>query len=252
MSEETKEIQWTIHKTHPEMVKNARDRLSEVVDPEIGMNIIQLGLVRDIEIENNIAHLKKILVMDFHGEVEGEDDRFSVLLGNFGRKFTAEDSKLLRETDPKEGYPDWLKVNEKRKELLLEGDKIYSYLGSYKSLINAIRFFGYYDLRIKEYWLNLKADADETLTPLQQNQNFIDKYSNQKSVQTIDLVGQGAVLLTAFAESKILFAFAVVQIGNALAQAFGTLGDALLLGKEGLFIGRRRFVDAGQQFLKAV
>ncbi|HMU93769.1 MAG TPA: iron-sulfur cluster assembly protein [Anaerolineales bacterium] len=65
MSEETKEIQWTIHKTHPEMVKNARDRLSEVVDPEIGMNIIQLGLVRDIEIENNIAHLKMILTTPF-------------------------------------------------------------------------------------------------------------------------------------------------------------------------------------------
>ncbi len=56
MSEEIKEIQWTIHKTHPEIVKNARDRLSEVVDPEIGMTIIQLGLVRDIEIENNIAY----------------------------------------------------------------------------------------------------------------------------------------------------------------------------------------------------
>ena len=41
MSEEIKEIQWTIHKTHPEMVKNARERLSEVIDPEIGMNIIQ-------------------------------------------------------------------------------------------------------------------------------------------------------------------------------------------------------------------
>lgn len=65
MSEETKEIQWTIHKTHPEMVKNARDRLSEVVDPEIGMNIIQLGLVRDIEIENNIAHVKMILTTPF-------------------------------------------------------------------------------------------------------------------------------------------------------------------------------------------
>ena len=65
MSEETKEIQWTIHKTHPEIVKNARDRLSEVVDPEIGMNIIQLGLVRDIEIENNIAHLKMILTTPF-------------------------------------------------------------------------------------------------------------------------------------------------------------------------------------------
>ena len=45
MSEsEIKEIQWTIHQSHPDRVKSVRDRLSEVIDPEIGMNIIQLGL----------------------------------------------------------------------------------------------------------------------------------------------------------------------------------------------------------------
>ena len=62
---EIKEIQWTIHATHPEMVKSAREKLSEVVDPEIGMNIIQLGLVRDIEIENGVGHLKMILTTPF-------------------------------------------------------------------------------------------------------------------------------------------------------------------------------------------
>lgn len=52
MSEaEIKEIQWTIHTTRPELVKVAREKLSEVVDPEIGMNIIQLGLIRDIEVQ---------------------------------------------------------------------------------------------------------------------------------------------------------------------------------------------------------
>ena len=39
---ETREIQWSIHQTHPEFVQNVRARLSEVVDPEIGMTIIQL------------------------------------------------------------------------------------------------------------------------------------------------------------------------------------------------------------------
>ena len=34
------EIKWTIHTTHPDMVKPARASLSEVVDPEIGMTII--------------------------------------------------------------------------------------------------------------------------------------------------------------------------------------------------------------------
>jgi metal-sulfur cluster biosynthetic enzyme len=66
MTEETvNEIQWTIHTTHPDKVKEAREKLSEVVDPEIGMNIIQLGLVRDIVIENDIARLKMILTTPF-------------------------------------------------------------------------------------------------------------------------------------------------------------------------------------------
>ena len=59
------EIQWTIHTTNPELVAQARASLSEVVDPEIGMNIIQLGLVRDIEVENGMARLKMILTTPF-------------------------------------------------------------------------------------------------------------------------------------------------------------------------------------------
>ena len=66
MTEETvNEIQRTIHTTHPDKVKDAREKLSEVVDPEIGMNIIQLGLVRDISIENDIARVKMILTTPF-------------------------------------------------------------------------------------------------------------------------------------------------------------------------------------------
>ena len=66
MTEETvNEIQWTIHTTNPELVQPAREKLSEVVDPEIGMHIIQLGLVLDISIENGVAHLKMILTTPF-------------------------------------------------------------------------------------------------------------------------------------------------------------------------------------------
>ena len=66
MTEETiNEIQWTIHTTNPELVQPAREKLAEVVDPEIGMNIIQLGLVRDISVENGVAHMKMILTTPF-------------------------------------------------------------------------------------------------------------------------------------------------------------------------------------------
>ena len=59
------QIKWGIHETHPEIVEQARARLSEVVDPEIGMNIIQLGLVRNVEIENGVGHVKMILTTPF-------------------------------------------------------------------------------------------------------------------------------------------------------------------------------------------
>jgi len=66
-SEETiNEIKWTLHDTHPEMVENVRARLSEVIDPEIGLSIIALGLVRDVSIdESGIGHLKMILTTPF-------------------------------------------------------------------------------------------------------------------------------------------------------------------------------------------
>lgn len=58
-------IKWTLHETHPDLVEPARARLAEVVDPEIGMTIIQLGLVRDIRIESATARLKMILTTPF-------------------------------------------------------------------------------------------------------------------------------------------------------------------------------------------
>jgi len=58
-------ITWSIHNSHPDLVETVRGRLSEVVDPEIGMNIVQLGLIRDVSIENGIAHVKMILTTPF-------------------------------------------------------------------------------------------------------------------------------------------------------------------------------------------
>ncbi|MBV6466201.1 MAG: FeS assembly SUF system protein [Anaerolineae bacterium] len=62
---EVNQIQWTIHTTHPEKVEAARAALSEVIDPEIGMNIIQLGLIRDVQIENDMARVRMILTTPF-------------------------------------------------------------------------------------------------------------------------------------------------------------------------------------------
>jgi metal-sulfur cluster biosynthetic enzyme len=61
---ETKVI-WQAESTHPEMMEPLREGLREVIDPEIGLNIVELGLVRDMEIENDQAKMTMILTTPF-------------------------------------------------------------------------------------------------------------------------------------------------------------------------------------------
>ena len=58
-------LTWSLHETNPEMVETVRAKLEEVVDPEIGMNIVALGLIRDVSLENDIAHMKMVLTTPF-------------------------------------------------------------------------------------------------------------------------------------------------------------------------------------------
>lgn len=123
---------------------------------------------------------QKVIEIDFYGEIVGEDERFDVMLQNIGRAFYQDDSIILRDHDPNEPLPNYLEINEKRKELLVAGEEIFPYLGSYKGLINAIKFFGYQDLRIKEYWLNLQYRSLKLESPLQQNNQFLKAIKEQQ------------------------------------------------------------------------
>lgn len=58
-------IHWTIHETHPDLVEALREKLSEVMDPEIGLNIIQLGLVRKVAIVDEMVKVYMILTTPF-------------------------------------------------------------------------------------------------------------------------------------------------------------------------------------------
>lgn len=64
-NEESSKVNWLADSTHPKMAEILREKLREIVDPEIGLNIIQLGLVRDLIIEDNSAHIKMILTTPF-------------------------------------------------------------------------------------------------------------------------------------------------------------------------------------------
>ena len=66
MSDETKsQLIWTLETTHPDMVEPMKNVFRQIVDPEIGLNIIELGLVRDVIINEDSAQVQMILTTPF-------------------------------------------------------------------------------------------------------------------------------------------------------------------------------------------
>lgn len=57
--------QWEAEKTYPELVEAFKTALRAVSDPEIGLDIIQLGLVRDLVIDDQSATITMILTTPF-------------------------------------------------------------------------------------------------------------------------------------------------------------------------------------------
>lgn len=56
---------WKAETTHPDLAEKLKEGLKEVIDPELGLNVIQLGLIRDVDIENDSANVKMILTTPF-------------------------------------------------------------------------------------------------------------------------------------------------------------------------------------------
>ena len=56
---------WDIENTHPDLVPALEEGLSEITDPELGLDIIQLGLVRNVSMEENHALVTMILTTPF-------------------------------------------------------------------------------------------------------------------------------------------------------------------------------------------
>ena len=56
---------WKISETHPRLAQKVEEDLRKVMDPELGMNVIELGLIREIIIKNLQAHVTMIFTSPF-------------------------------------------------------------------------------------------------------------------------------------------------------------------------------------------
>ena len=56
---------WDIESTNPELVEPFIAELNKVMDPEIGLNVLELGLVRNVAVINGEAKLMMIMTTPF-------------------------------------------------------------------------------------------------------------------------------------------------------------------------------------------
>jgi hypothetical protein len=124
--------------------------------------------------------------IEIYGEGEEEDERLKSMLSTLGHDLLPEDSIIFDSFDVNEEGIDWRLINRKRKELLLEHSNIFPYLGSYKALINIIKFFGYQNVRMKEYWKNVDITSPNYLKYRQTN--IIDIFSENANFSDTQLI----------------------------------------------------------------
>lgn len=58
-------LTWEIELTHPSLVEPLKEALRDVIDPEIGLNIIELGLVRNVSIHDDQTDITMIMTTPF-------------------------------------------------------------------------------------------------------------------------------------------------------------------------------------------
>jgi hypothetical protein len=164
------------------VIKEYKEQYHELIDNSIVDSTNDDG-VKVINTKNNVAiqiniainsnddthHRRTLLITEigpdgskrlvanivFYGETVGEDERLKILLRNFGAALEDSDFMLFKSHDISEMSPDFILLNAKRKELLLELHNIKPFVGTYKAVLNAIDFYGYSKLTLKEYWLNI-------------------------------------------------------------------------------------------------
>lgn len=103
---------------------------------------------------------KIVCYLDVYGESEQEDERFKIAINNRNLNILKlQDFFIFKQVDINEQGIDWIFMNRKRKELLEIYPEIFNNLGAYKSVIQAINFFGFNDLSFTEYFQNINPES---------------------------------------------------------------------------------------------
>jgi len=56
---------WKVTETNPEFVESLDAAFREVLDPEVGLNIMELGLIRDVIVNDEQGHVRMMMTTPF-------------------------------------------------------------------------------------------------------------------------------------------------------------------------------------------
>lgn len=56
---------WQVEQSNPDLIPQLDDAFRQVMDPEIGLNIMELGLIRDVQVQEETAHVVMIMTTPF-------------------------------------------------------------------------------------------------------------------------------------------------------------------------------------------
>lgn len=63
--ENTPKLTWKIDISHPDKAEQLRVAFKEVMDPELGLSVVELGLIRDVVLNGMVIEITMILTTPF-------------------------------------------------------------------------------------------------------------------------------------------------------------------------------------------
>ncbi len=132
---------------------------------------------------------KLLAKINLEAEFIGEDERFKILLNNLYSPDilpNADDYFAFKEANIKNSSIDFKILNAKRKELIMLGPEIFSYIGADKALVNMIYYFGYVDVDVKEVYKNIN-EKSKNFNKLKYIQNKYQAFKRNEKVSHEDV-----------------------------------------------------------------
>ena len=141
------------------------DVINQPIPINIGFTSKEEGVFeRKVRIYNVVDGARYVMAeIVVNAESIGEDERFRDILGNFGLPDPKDFPLLFKEADINEDLVDYQIINPKSKQMIVDQNDIVPYIGTYKALINALKWLGYDDIFIREWFKNVKNDEKLSL-----------------------------------------------------------------------------------------